>query len=109
VSVWVQEWQFACCGGPFAVGDTVTWTISPAVPGALAAYLGEDRAAALAGVEDHHDALPDPAPVAGRIVEILTDGDDGRVVHVHRSDQRRPGGGPLAGWLVRIDVEPAAG
>src|SRR3954471_16311588 len=27
VSVWAREWEFACCGGPFTVGDTVTWRI----------------------------------------------------------------------------------
>ena len=101
VSVWVQEWQFACCQGPFGVGDSVRWTISPAVPDALAAFLDED----VAGVEDHHDSLPDVAPLSGRIEEIVAAADDGRMIHVHRSDERGPSGGALAGWLVRLDLD----
>lgn len=34
--MFVQDWQFECCGDPFAVGDEVAWTllffVEPAVP-----------------------------------------------------------------------------
>lgn len=36
VPVSISEWQFACCGEPFAVGDEVAWTLllvtAPVVP-----------------------------------------------------------------------------
>jgi hypothetical protein len=106
--VWAREWEFACCGGPFSVGDTVRWRISPAVSDRLAAFLGEEQASSLAGVEDHHNMLPDLASITGRIVEIVAVPDDrARAVQVHSSRDRPPRGGPLAGWLVRLDLDDA--
>lgn len=40
VPVWVDEWQYACCGEPFAVGDRVSWTLHPADLEFLAPVLG---------------------------------------------------------------------
>ncbi len=30
VRVWLEGWQWGCCGDDFAVGDTVTWRLGPA-------------------------------------------------------------------------------
>lgn len=27
--VWYDEWQMACCGEPFSIGDKVKWPVSP--------------------------------------------------------------------------------
>ena len=40
VPVWVDEWQYACCGDPFTVGDRVTWTLGAADLAFLAPLLG---------------------------------------------------------------------
>ena len=106
MSIWAREWEFACCGESFAVGDVVKWRISPAVPEVLAAFLGEEIASNLAGVEDHHNTLPDLAPITGRIVEIVAIPEDSdRVGHVHSSSHVQPRQRRLAGWLVRLDVD----
>ncbi|PZF84497.1 DUF6578 domain-containing protein [Jiangella anatolica] len=88
--VLVEEWQFACCGDPFAVGDLVHWRLSVAeddhsVPDALVTVdvvtgerVGSDhgREGALltvqggpfAGVTAFGPALPvgGPVPLTGR-------------------------------------------
>jgi hypothetical protein len=37
--VWVADWEMQCCGEPFAVGDHVTWRLSPCERDLLAAFL----------------------------------------------------------------------
>lgn len=41
VPVWVDSWQFECCGDDFAVGDRVRWTLQPADLEFLAPPLGD--------------------------------------------------------------------
>ncbi len=67
IEVAIEEWQQACCGEPFAVGDRVTWTVSAADPaeratGALPRYN-----------EDHHGQIPEEVPsaeITGHVVAI---------------------------------------
>lgn len=40
VPVWMDYWQYECCGDPFAVGDRVHWTLQPADLEFLAPPLG---------------------------------------------------------------------
>lgn len=40
VPVWMDSWQYECCGDPFAVGDRVHWTVHPADLEFLAPPLG---------------------------------------------------------------------
>ncbi|MHA6784578.1 DUF6578 domain-containing protein [Pseudonocardia saturnea] len=40
VPVWMDSWQYECCGAPFAVGDRVRWTLQPADLEFLAPPLG---------------------------------------------------------------------
>lgn len=54
-NVWVDEWQMECCGDPFHVGSTVTWTLAPADREWLTRALGEETAATIEWGEEHHD------------------------------------------------------
>lgn len=42
VPVWVEAWQYQCCGDDFAVGETVRWALVRADSSHLASLLGED-------------------------------------------------------------------
>ncbi|WP_219512596.1 DUF6578 domain-containing protein [Nonomuraea ceibae] len=54
-NVWVADWQMQCCGEPFSVGATVSWTLVPADQAWLAQALGEETAATIEWSEEHHD------------------------------------------------------
>ncbi|WP_394553634.1 DUF6578 domain-containing protein [Agromyces sp. MMS24-JH15] len=75
--VWMSEWEMACCGTPFAVGDHATWTIrlrSDLERGELARLaevLGEELAAEVAYWETHHDEPDDTTyPIIGTVRRI---------------------------------------
>ena len=53
--VFVSDWQYECCGDPFAVGDEVTWTVEPTPPGDETL-----RAAGVEAYEDHHEMAESP-------------------------------------------------
>lgn len=79
VPVWVDSWQYECCGDPFAVGDRVRWTLRPADLEFLAPPLG-------ALLPDWHaDDLPlirvdDPTVVGrGDLAVVLAPGQPHRV------------------------------
>lgn len=60
VRVWVDEWQFACCGAPFAVGSVVEWTVRPAAnAAALSTVADGDTARSVDGYEERHGGDPD--------------------------------------------------
>jgi hypothetical protein len=53
--VWVDGWQMQCCGPPFEVGATLAWTVHGLVDrDFLGTVVGEERAAGLTHVEEHH-------------------------------------------------------
>ncbi len=53
--VFVESWQWQCCGEPFAVGDTVTWIVAPNVDREwFTNLLHDDAAMPITDVEDHH-------------------------------------------------------
>ncbi|MBW9092688.1 hypothetical protein JNB62_03220 [Microbacterium jejuense] len=90
--VWLTEWEWACCGDPFAVGDDVDLGIAARTPGeALAELLGPALAATVDAVESHHEEeFPDR--VRGRVVAVH--GVTQEVIE--RRTLRRPGhGAPL--------------
>ncbi|MEV5324447.1 DUF6578 domain-containing protein [Nonomuraea fastidiosa] len=71
VNVWVVEWQMACCGDPFSVGSEVSWTLAPADRKWLTQALGEETAATIEWVEEHHDEpTPDYITVEGQVTGI---------------------------------------
>jgi hypothetical protein len=69
--VWLNDWEWACCGRPFAVGDEVDFAIRTRTPDPfLTELLGQTLAATVDAVESHHE-------------ERYTDRVRGRVVAVH--------------------------
>lgn len=87
--VWLTEWEWACCGDPFAVGDEVDFGIESrtAYP-ALADVLGPEVLATVDAMESHHEEeFPDR--VRGRVVAVYT---VTREV-IERPSLRRPGHG----------------
>ncbi|MDW4574498.1 DUF6578 domain-containing protein [Microbacterium sp. M3] len=87
--VWLTEWEWACCGEAFAVGDDVDFGIATRTPDpSLAELLGPGLLASVNAVESHHE-------------EEFTDRVRGRVTAVHmvthdvseRRVLRRPGHG----------------
>jgi hypothetical protein len=54
VIVWVDGWQFQCCGDPFGVGTRVSWQLRPADRGWLADVLGDKAAGDVEWAEERH-------------------------------------------------------
>ncbi|MFI7441791.1 DUF6578 domain-containing protein [Nonomuraea indica] len=82
-NIWVDDWQMQCCGDPFSVGSTVSWTLCPADRGWLTRVLGERTAATIDWSEEHHsDPSDDQLRVEGRVTHISA-------VHAHL--ERLPG------------------
>jgi len=90
--VWLTNWEWACCGDPFAVGDDVDFGIAAHAPGrGLAAILGPVLAGTVDAVESHHEEEFTDR-VRGRVIAVNT------VQHqvIERRTLRRPGhGAPL--------------
>ncbi|WP_308289097.1 DUF6578 domain-containing protein [Microbacterium trichothecenolyticum] len=98
--VWLTQWEWACCGDAFEVGDDVDFGIATRTPDAsLAELLGPALLATVDAVESHHE-------------EEFPDRVRGRVTAVHaatfevweRRSLRRPGHGAPANAVM-----PAAG
>jgi hypothetical protein len=54
--VWLNDWEWACCGRPFAVGDEVDFAIRTRTPDPfLTELLGQTLAATVDAVESHHE------------------------------------------------------
>ncbi|MFD0474010.1 DUF6578 domain-containing protein [Nonomuraea thailandensis] len=70
-NVWVDDWQMQCCGEPFHVGSTVSWTLTPADRDWLTQVLGEETAATIDWGEEHHsDPSPGRRQVEARVTGI---------------------------------------
>ncbi|GAA4905296.1 hypothetical protein GCM10023334_001500 [Nonomuraea thailandensis] len=81
--MWVDDWQMQCCGEPFHVGSTVSWTLTPADRDWLTQVLGEETAATIDWGEEHHS---DPSP-GRRQVEARVTG----IAAVHARMEPLPG------------------
>jgi hypothetical protein len=105
-TVWVDDWQMQCCGQPFTVGTTVSWTLREADPDWLIAVLGPDVASTVDAAEEHHsDAARDTPTTTGTVGSI-------QAVHCRYGPQ--PGGDPrmhypISGSGVITDVRSADG
>ncbi|MET3960226.1 hypothetical protein ABIE44_000160 [Marmoricola sp. OAE513] len=56
--VWIDDWQWQCCGEPFQVGSEVDWTMSDQPDRDwLVPVLGAELAGSLTHAEDHHGGL----------------------------------------------------
>jgi hypothetical protein len=68
--VWVDDWQLQCCGTPFAIGDEVTWTLSPAPDrNWLSNIFGPESAQRITHTEEHHGQT-DLVATRGRVIDI---------------------------------------
>ncbi|GAA2211806.1 hypothetical protein GCM10009850_072660 [Nonomuraea monospora] len=118
--MWVDEWQMECCGEPFHVGSTVTWTLTPADREWLTLALGAETAATIDWGEDHHgDPSPGQISVEAQVTHIsvarvrweLAPGGDvcqpagGRLYPQPVADGRHPAVGDLkfAGYVVTLE------
>jgi hypothetical protein len=72
LTVWVEEWQHACCGEPFSIGSTVRWTLAEPEREYLDPLFRRDLAVRVDREQDRHGVLTDlDAPVtAGTITAI---------------------------------------
>ena len=69
VRIWIDDWQMECCGKPFAIGDTVTWSLSAQVDSErLLRILGATPRVHYA--EDHHGLKADAQPIRGVVGSI---------------------------------------
>ena len=67
--MFVQDWQYECCGDDFAVGDEVAWTTRQPDTDWLARRLGENEAANVTHTEEHHGSSH--GNVAGKVTAIV--------------------------------------
>lgn len=53
--VWLEPWEWGCCGEPFAVGDVVTFQVHPGAGAWITELAGSAFAASVDARESHHD------------------------------------------------------
>jgi hypothetical protein len=130
--VLVEAWQQQCCGVDFEIGSVVRWDVRPAEADWLAHALGQQWAAAVWFVEDHHGTRGGAAhELAGvvRSIRVLTVGRElgtdpqygpvmlpvagsGRLREVPVADRWETASDEngadrsFDGWIVGLDVEP---
>jgi hypothetical protein len=102
VTVWVDEWQFDCCGEPFGVGSVVSWRIGP-TSDFLADMLGPGAGVTIDAFEDHHIGLPaGTPPTRGTVLAIH--GAYQRYAHRGKGDPTRY---PVSGSGVLVPLARA--
>jgi hypothetical protein len=110
VRVWITDWEWQCCGDPFAVGGQVEWGLVPADDQFREQYgapLGAEVAASMTHYETHHQHADDPQ-------RTLTRGRVEAIESVFWRDAPKPDGDPrvrypVAGSAVRERRERADG
>ena len=99
--VYLTEWEWACCGDAFAIGDEVSFGIATRTPDrVLSDILGPELVATVDAIESHHE-------------EEFTDRVRGRVIAVNavtndvieRRSLRRPGHGAPPDAVMPADGE----
>ncbi|MFF9394768.1 DUF6578 domain-containing protein [Streptomyces griseoluteus] len=70
LTIWVDDWQMQCCGGNFAVGDVVSWTLLEADPEDYADIIGEKRAEGIGFREEHHGRAGECAATSVEVLSI---------------------------------------
>lgn len=74
--VWLDSWEWQCCGEPFEVGSEVEWALTPMLPeerSFLVEPLGSEILDGISHCETHHDHPhdePRPIPTRGRVESI---------------------------------------
>lgn len=90
--VWLDTWEWACCGEPFGVGDEVDLLIETRAPSSVfVEAVGPDLAATIDAIESHHQETPSTPEdrVRGRVSAIYAVAQE----HVETRHLRRPGFG----------------
>jgi len=75
VRIWLENWEWECCGEPFSLGSEVVWGLIPMgdeLRSWLATPLGADAVTAITHYETHHADGDDvePTPTRGRVDSI---------------------------------------
>jgi hypothetical protein len=99
--VWLAEWEWACCGDAFTIGDEVDFGIESREPtSTLAETLGTELVATVDAIESHHE-YEFADRVRGRVVAVQA------VTHevVERRVLRRPGHGAPPNAVMPADGE----
>lgn len=119
--MWVDAWQMQCCGDPFAVGETVSWKLSPADHEWLDAVVGTTLSQSVQWKEQRHDLSDGVPETAATVREIQlvrcryapTAGDPRTLYPVQESAELTPvdsadgletdnGGASFVGYLVTL-------
>lgn len=90
--VWLHEWEWACCGDPFRVGDDVTLMVDREITSELRTYAGDTIAATLDAVESHHEE-GGATPLVGTVravYGVVIEYRERRVPRVPRPPRRPP-------------------
>ena len=66
--VWLDAWQWECCGAPFRVGERVEWSSESLDRPWLTSVLGTELADAVTDAETHHSE--GATPLTGEITRI---------------------------------------
>lgn len=90
--VWLDTWEWACCGDPFSVGDEVDLLVRTRTPSsAFIESVGPELAATIDAIESHHQEIPTTPEdrVRGRVASIHAVVQE----HIETRHLRRPGFG----------------
>ena len=90
--LWVETWEWACCGDPFGIGDEVDLLVRTRTPSpAFIESVGPELAATIDAIESHHQETPSTPEdrVRGRVRGIHAIVQE----HVETRHLRRPGFG----------------
>ena len=76
MQVWLEDWEWQCCGEPFAVGAEVEWGLVPVSSESRSYLIDPLGAKVVAGIthcETHHEGEDDeqPIPTRGRVKSIV--------------------------------------
>lgn len=88
--VWLDTWEWACCGDPFGVGDEVDLLVRTRTPSpAFIQSVGPELAATIDAIESHHQETPSTPEdrVQGRVRGIHAVVQE----HIETRHLRRPG------------------
>ncbi len=69
--VWIDGWQQECCGDPWSIGSTVSWTLAEADDDYLAPLFPPESEVVVDRAEEHHGGLTEDAPSTSGIVVAI--------------------------------------
>lgn len=100
-TVYLDDWEWDCCGDPFTVGDRVTLQVRDA-SAALRALLGGTLGAHIDAAESHHEIDPDDPPARG-LVGVVRSIVGVAVDHTEHREPRLPAPTPIAPPQMPVD------